>query len=110
MPNFILTRSSVILCPHGGMIAHVPMSGCTETINGEMPMLFSDTYIAAGCPFMTPYGPAPCHMVIWTNPSVTKFIQGVPVLTSASLGIINSVTGAANGVVIIASHKTRVTD
>lgn|SRR5215203_2351098 len=110
MPNFILTRSSVILCPHGGMVMHVPMSFAGELINGELPMLLSDLYFIAVCAFSSAYGPSPCIRVIWTNASPTKQIAGIPVLTSASIGLVQSPAGVAQGAVTIASHQTIVTD
>jgi len=110
MPNFILTRSSVILCPHGGMVTHVPMTFSGELINGELPMLLGDLYFVAGCPFSSPYGPSPCIRVVWTSGSPTKSINGIPVLTNASMGLIQSPSGVAQGAVIIVSHQTVVTD
>lgn len=112
MPNFILTKSSLILCPHGGMVMHVPLSPFAELINGEPPMLLNDQYLVAGCPFMTPSGPGPgpCLRVIWINPSVKKLINGQPVLTNASTGMVHSATGLPQGIVVIASFQTQVMD
>ena len=110
MPNFILTRSSVITCPHGGMVMHVPMSFTGELIGGQLPLLLSDLYFVAGCPFLLPDAPSPCIRVIWTNASVTRLIGGIPVLTNASIGIVQSASGVAQGFAIIASYQTVETD
>jgi hypothetical protein len=110
MPNFILTRSSVILCPHGGIVTHIPLSANRELINGELPMLVNDQFFVAGCPFMSPMGPMPCLHVIWTNASITKLINGVPVLTNASIGMVHAVNSMPQGIVVIASFQTQVTD
>ncbi|HEY0458552.1 MAG TPA: hypothetical protein VGC97_05320 [Pyrinomonadaceae bacterium] len=90
------------------MAAHVPMSYSGELINGELPMLLDDLYVVAGCAFSSPYGPSPCIRVVWTNPSATKSIGGVPALTNASIGLVQSRGSAAQGVVFIASHRTVV--
>jgi hypothetical protein len=110
MPNFILTRSSVIMCPHGGMVMHVPMSYSGELINGQLPLLLSDLYVVAGCPFFSPAGPSPCIRANWTNPSVTRLIGGMPVLTTASIGLVQSAAGVAQGAAVIASFQTVETD
>jgi hypothetical protein len=111
MPNFILTRASVIMCPHSGMVMHVPMSFGGELIGGQLPLLLSDLYFVAGCPFSSPAGPSPCSRVIWTNASVTRLIGGIPVLTNASIGLAQSASGVAQGgVVTVASFQTVETD
>ena len=110
MPNFILTKSSIILCPHGGMVTHVPMSYSGEFINGELPMLMNDMYFIAGCPFIFGDSISPCLRVIWITGSVTKLINGIPVLTNASIGICESPAGVPQGPPIIAAFQTIVTD
>jgi hypothetical protein len=92
------------------MVMHVPMSFAGELIGGQLPLLLSDLYFVAGCPFSTPYEASPCNRVIWTNASVTRLIGGIPVLTNASIGIVQAPNGAAQGSVIIASFQTVETD
>jgi hypothetical protein len=110
MPNFILTRSSVIMCPHGGMVTHVPTSFSGEVVNGELPLLLSDAYFVAGCANFNSFGPSPCHRVIWTNASTTRLIGGIPVLTNASTGLVQTPNGIVQGSASIASFQTVVTE
>jgi hypothetical protein len=107
MPNFILTRSSVILCPHGGVVTHGPMKLKTERVNGALPLLLSDQYYVAGCPNPTP---GPPLRITWVAASTTRPIEGVPVLTNASVGLCQSVSGIGQGTAIIGLCQTVETD
>jgi|SRR5690606_494434 len=104
---FLLNSQAVLLCPHGGMIQHIPGSFTTYRINGYPPMLINDTYIVSGCPFMVAGGggaiPMNCHHVQWVNGSPMMMVNGVPVLTNTSNGICFSATGGPGGPVIIAT-------
>lgn len=110
MPNYILTKSSVIICPHGGMVVHTPTSYSGELINGQLPLLLNDIYTVVGCPFLSPGGASPCIRVNWINPSPTRMIGGIPVLTIASIGLVQSPSGIDQGVAVIASFQTVETD
>ena len=110
MPNFILTRSSIILCSHGGMVTHAPLSYTEELINGEIPMLLNDLYFIVGCPFLVGDSMSSCLRVVWISGSTTKQIGGIPVLTNASVGICQSAAGVPQGPAIIAAYQTIVTD
>lgn len=98
------------MCPHGGMVAHVPTNFPSELISGELPMLLTDLYFVVGCPFSNPYSFSPCLRVQWTMASVTKLISGVPVLTNASVGMCNAGNNAPQGAANVVSHQTVVTD
>jgi hypothetical protein len=110
MPNFILTKSSVIVCPHGGMVAHMPMSYPGELINGEVPMLFNDTYVVSGCSHFVAGSGSACLRVEWTLPSPTKRIGGIPVLINTSVGLCRSASGTVQGPAVVAAFQTAVTD
>lgn len=110
MPNFILTKSSVMVCPHGAPVMHVPLTNQRGTLNGELLLYPDDQYTIAGCPFSTSQGPSPCHRVVWTNPSKNFMIGGKRVLTSGSIGITQTFPGAAQGAASILSHQTIATD
>ncbi|HVE58046.1 MAG TPA: hypothetical protein VNB22_14540 [Pyrinomonadaceae bacterium] len=110
MPNFILTKSSVILCPHDAPVTHIPLTNLRATVNGELLLFPNDQYLAAGCPFSTSGGASPCSRVVWTNPSKNFMVQGKPVLTSASIGLIQTAGGTAQGTAMIVSFQTVVTD
>jgi hypothetical protein len=106
MPNFILTRSSVILCPHGGIVTHIPLNYSSYRVNGEIVMLLTDQYVIVGCPGTGQGGG--CLSVVWTNPSPFLLVSGSPALTNASIALCQSVTGVAGGPAIIASFQTLV--
>ncbi len=110
MPNFILTKSSVVLCPHGGMVTHIPTSYTGELINGEILLMMNDIYFVAGCANVSNGAMNACFRVTWLSGSVTKLINGVPVLTNISIGICQSSAGIPQGPPIIASFQTVVTD
>ena len=105
MPLPLLNTSSVILCPHGGIVQHVPTTVTTFRVDGRRPMLLSDVYLVAGCPCQT-WGPSPCTMVTWVSGSSLLFVKGQPVLTAASVGLCMSVGGMAQGPAMIASVNT----
>lgn len=105
MPNFILTRSSVIVCPHGAPVTHIPVTSPHSTVNGELVLFPNDNYTVAGCPFSSP-----CSRVVWTNFSKNFKMGGKPVLTIGSIGIVQNFQSAAQGSAIILSHQTIATD
>jgi len=109
MPNFILTKSSVIICPHGGKVMHVSKNASAK-LNGETPLLFNDWYTVAGCPFAGSNGASPCHFVTWRNPSTTVRFGGIPALTSGSLATVQTFGRVPQGEVSILSHQTVVSD
>ena len=110
MPNYILTRSSVIICPHGARVTHVPLTSQRSTVNGELVLFPNDQYVIAGCPFATSGGASPCHRVVWTNVSKNFMMNGKAVLTSASLGTVLTFAGSAQGAATVLSHQTIATD
>ena len=110
MPNFILTRSSVIMCPHGAHVTHIQLTNQRATVNGELVLFPNDQYLVAGCPSSLSPGASPCYRVIWTNASKNFMVQGKAVLTSASIGLIQTASGTAQGAAIIASFQTVATD
>lgn len=107
---FFLTKSSVILCPHGGRVTHSPRSFSGKLINGEIPMLSNDTYLVVGCPVVPGGYAGPCHRVSWTGGSRTRQINGSPVLTNQSVGICLSAVGAPQGPAVISRYQTREAD
>lgn len=101
----LLNTHSVIMCPHGGTVQHIPTTTTSFRVSGWRPMLLSDTYLIAGCPFHT-YGPSPCMLVNWVTGSSLLFVKGQPVLTLASVGLCVAGNGAAQGPAIIATAQT----
>lgn len=107
MPNYLLNRSSVIMCPHGGIVTHVPTTFSTELVNGNLPLLLTDLYFVAGCPNASL---DPCQRVTWQFPSPTRKISGVPVLTTASVGICESARSMPTGPAAVLSHQVAETE
>jgi hypothetical protein len=110
MPNYILTGSSVIVCPHGAPVTHIPLTNQRATVNGELLLFPNDQYMVAGCPFSTSQGASPCYRIAWTNASKNFMMQNKSVLTSGSLGIAQTFQGSAQGGAAILSHQTIATD
>ena len=111
MAGFILNRRSVIVCPHGGLVTHLPMIRTTYRVDGDLPMLLADHYTVAGCSFMMPTGPTvapnPCHQIQWSAGSTRLKIQGSPALLDTSVGLCVSIMGIPQGPAIITYCQTR---
>ena len=114
MPNYILTTSSTIMCPHGGVVNHVPTYFGSYRVNGEIPMLRTDQYLIVGCPFILPLGttplPNPCIRIMWISASNFLFVRGVQALTNVSTGICQSARGIPGGPPIIAAFQVVETE
>ena len=114
MPNYILTTSSTIMCPHGAVVNHIPTYFGSYRVNGEIPMLRTDQYLIAGCPFILPLGmiplPNPCIRIMWISASNFLFVRGVQALTNVSIGICQSANGIPPGPPIITAFQTVETE
>jgi hypothetical protein len=108
--GFILTSASVILCPHGGMVMHVPSGGARELINGVPIMLLNDFYPVAGCPNSVGGAYSPCIRVMWVTASTSRLVNGIPVLIHTSTGLCLGASGTTQGAPIVASFQTVVKD
>lgn len=97
----LLNTNSVILCPHGGVVTHIPGTFTSYRIEGRLPMLLTDTYLIQGCGNYAGQF-SPCAMVIWVTASSKLIVRGVPVLTQASVGLCQSAAGVVQGPAIIA--------
>jgi len=107
---FLLTKSSIILCPHGGRVMHTPTGVSGKLGNGEIPMLLNDRYFVLGCSFAAGDYPSPCQQVNWAGGSKTRSINGVPVLTNASVGICVNAANAPQGPAVVSLCQTREAD
>ncbi len=103
MGDLLLSTDSVLMCPHGGLVTHVPTTSTTYRVAGRPPMLLGDVYTIAGCPFTTLN--EPCIMVQWATASTRLIVKGRPILTNTSVGICQSPSGVPNGPVVIASTQ-----
>lgn len=105
MGDLLLNTNSVLMCPHGAPVIHIPTSGTSYRVAGRIPMLLGETYTIAGCPhYASSIGP--CLMVIWLTASPMLIIKGQPILTLRSAGICQSSNGVPMGPVIITNTQT----
>ena len=105
MAALLLNTDTVIMCPHGGMIRHIPMNVTSYRVDGRRPMLQGDQYLIVGCP--NSYGwPSPCNQVIWITASSMLMIQGRRALTLESVGICQSAGGVTQGPALITYTQT----
>jgi hypothetical protein len=106
----LLTTASVIQCPHGGA-AQLVTTNTTLDIDGAMALVETDVHPVVGCPFVLPGPkPSPCVTLTWTAGSKNVDADGVPVLTTASVGLCKSPEGAPQGLAVVASTQTDVSD
>lgn len=105
MPSPILTVAATIMCPHGGQVTGVPTK-LTLTIQGQPVLVQTDTFLVAGCPFLTPAGnPLPCVAVQWLTGATKCLAGGVPVLLQTSQGM---TTGTGPPVPVIIANPGQV--
>lgn len=105
MASLLLNTGTIIMCPHGGMVTHAPLTVTSYRVDGRLPMLQSDNYIIVGC--SNNYGrPSPCFRVTWASASNLLVIRGERALTLDSVGICQSASGIAQGPAIITYTQT----
>jgi hypothetical protein len=110
MPRYILTTQSVIQCPHGGMAQLVTTNTSIALASGQA-LVETDVHPVLGCPFVLPGPkPSPCVKITWTGGSKSIEADGVPVLTTASVGLCASPEGAPQGTALIVKTQTDVAD
>ena len=105
MGNLLLNSQSVIMCPHGGMVSHIPTTYTSYRVDGRRPMFLTDHYVVVGCPNYM-HGPSPCTMVTWLNGTVLLLVKGQPLLTLSSVGLCQSASGIMQGPAIITYTQT----
>ena len=103
--TFLLNSDSIILCPHGGVVNYMPLSGTAYRVDGRFPMLLGDLYQIAGCPFMSNYGSS-CNFVQWVTASNLLIVKGQPALIATSVGLCISASGGAQGPAIISAIRS----
>ncbi len=91
----ILNTNSVILCPHGGMVQHIPGGYTAYRVDGRPPMLLGDTFMVSGCSNVA-YG-SPCMRVDWVAPSAMLIVKGRPALTMSSVALCTALNGMMTG-------------
>jgi len=102
----LLTPSSSMMCPHGGMVIATP--GSTRANAGAPILRGSDTFTIAGCSFQVSGAPSPCVSVNWVQTATRVKHSGALVLHQGSVGLCLAATQAPQGTVLINSTQTRV--
>jgi hypothetical protein len=101
----LLTQSSTMTCPHGGIVTAIP--GSTRASAGGATVLrASDTFVIAGCTF-APVSPHPCVTVEWVVTAQRGRHSGDFVLSEASVGFCLAGDQARQGVVMIEATQPR---
>ncbi len=103
----LLNTSSVMMCPHGGMVSVV--SSNTRVQAGGAPVLrASDTFIIAGCALSAATPPQPCVTVNWVQPDARSQVMGDFTLSEESVGLCTAANQAVQGTVLILFTQPQV--
>ena len=104
----LLNNSSMLMCPHGGMVSAI--SSNTRVLAAGGPILrSSDSFVIAGCALSAATPPQPCVSVNWVQPNLKSQVMGDFTLSDASVGLCVAANQAIQGTVIITSTQARVT-
>jgi len=79
----LLTKSDVIMCPHG-IPAQVVATNTRVTISGAPALVATDPIMVAGCPFTVGPAPAPCVTGKFMVPATRVTMNGVPAVTTTA--------------------------
>jgi hypothetical protein len=103
-----LVTSAKVKCPHGGTVSLASSSANSAVQAGGNPVcLETDVHTVAGCAFTVPPGkPQPCVTVRWSAAASQCKVNGVGILTQASVGICYSGEQIPQGPAVIASTQT----
>ncbi len=71
----LLNSSSIMMCPHGGMVNAVSANTPVQAAAGPV-LRSTDTFIIAGCPFVLAAVPHPCISVNWVKPDTRRQAMG----------------------------------
>lgn len=96
----MLTTTSVVMCPHGGL-AQLFSSQSDALVDGAPVLLQTDMHPVVGCPFV-PVAPSPCVLIQWASGATQTAIHGTPVLLQNSVGLCLNAAGAPQGPAVVA--------
>jgi len=100
----LLTASSQMTCPHGGIVIAIP-TGPRASIGGAPVVLSTDIFQITGCHLLV----SPCAGVRWIVPSRSSTGGGAAALTSDSVATCMGASGGEQGTVLVtAAAQTRV--
>lgn len=106
MPD-LLTLSSILMCPHGGMVQPVTFNTRAQAA-GDFLLCASDTFLIVGCPLNVAGAPHPCVQVQWVQTALRSKAGGDFTLTEASVGLCIAADQAVQGTVLIQFTQPRV--
>jgi hypothetical protein len=102
----LLTTSSIMQCPHGGMVNVISSDTRVQAVSNFV-LRSSDTFTIAACPF-NPGPPHPCVRVQWVQPSLKSQVMGDFTLTEESVGLCVAADMAVQGTVLINFTQAQV--
>lgn len=95
----ILTTTSTVMCPHGGM-AQLVTTNAEMLIRGAPALLQTDLHPIVGCPF-TPVAYLPCVSIRWVSGATQTSVRNVPVLLQTSVGLCLNAAQVPQGTAIV---------
>jgi len=106
MPSY-LTKTSTILCSHGGM-ANLLTANTKVFAAGAPVLLESDIHPVMGCPFTLPGGkPSPCIRIEWFAGSTKTAANSTAPLLENSIGQCYNAENAIQGVAAIVNTQMK---
>ena len=103
----ILTTTSTVVCPHGGM-AQLVTTNTEALIDGAPALLQTDLHPIVGCPF-TPVVYTPCVSIRWVTAAAQTSVRNVPVLLQTSVGLCLNAAQAPQGTAIVVQVQQKAT-
>lgn len=95
----VLTTTTVLRCPHGGVVEAIPRQHQGRSAQAMM-LTAADIFVVVGCPSQLPStgAPNPCVSVRWLRPSAHVRVGGQPALHEDSVGLCLNATQTPQGV------------
>jgi hypothetical protein len=106
MAGAALTTASRIQCPHGGQA--VLLTTNTRSMARSLILLETDVHVVLGCPFTIGPKYSPCVRIEWSAGATRVNVNGVAVLTQASIGKCMSAESAPQGLALVVSTQQAV--
>lgn len=95
----ILTTSSLVMCPHGG-VAQLITTNTEALVDGAPMLLQTDIHPIVGCPF-TPVAYSPCVSIRWVTAATQTALHNVPVLLQTSVGLCLNAAQVPQGTAVV---------
>jgi hypothetical protein len=103
----LLTTSSIMMCPHGGMVSAISANTRVQAAGGPI-LRSSDTFLIAGCPLNVAGVLHPCVTVNWVQRDTKSQVIGDFTLSEESVGLCTAADQAVQGTVLITFTQPRV--